>query len=73
MRVTLIGKPDCHLCDDARLVVEAVCPEGFEEISVFDDPSLFDAYAELIPVVLVDGRQVAHWRITRAELRAALA
>ncbi len=73
MRVTLIGKPDCHLCDDARLVVEAVCPEGFEEVSVFDDPSLFDAYAELIPVVLVDGRQVAHWRITPAELRAALA
>ena len=24
-RITLIGKPGCHLCDDARVVVERVC------------------------------------------------
>lgn len=73
MRVTLIGKPGCHLCDDARLVVQAVCPDGFTEVSVFDDPELFDRYAELIPVVLVDGEQVAHWRVTSAQLESALA
>ena len=53
-RVTLIGKPDCHLCADARQVVADVCAETGEEwaeVSIEDDPALFDEYWERIPVV----------------------
>ena len=74
-RVTLIGKPGCHLCDDARLVVASVCEatgNTFSELSIEDDPALFDEYWERIPVVLVDGRPHDFWRVDSGRLRAAL-
>lgn len=74
-RVTLIGKPGCHLCDEAREVVAAVTAElgeRFEERSILDDPSLQQLYWEQIPVVLVDGRQHDFWRVDADRLRLAL-
>jgi glutaredoxin len=74
-RVTLYGKPGCHLCDDARTVVERVCADlgvDWVEQSILDDPALQERYAEEIPVVLVDGRQHTFWRVDEARLRAAL-
>lgn len=74
-RVTLVGKPGCHLCDDARDVVVQVCAEtgtAFDEISILDDPALADRYAEYIPVVLIDGAQHDFWRIDARRLRTAL-
>ena len=74
-RVTLYGRPGCHLCDDARAVVERVCAElgeSYEEISILDDPALLERYAEEIPVTLVDGRQVYFWRVDEDRLRVAL-
>ncbi|MDD2818297.1 MAG: glutaredoxin family protein [Candidatus Nanopelagicales bacterium] len=74
-RVQLIGKPDCHLCEDARAVVQLVCSElniGFDEHSILDDPQLYDEYWERIPVVLVDDRVLEFWRINPERLRGAL-
>ena len=74
-RVTLVGKPDCHLCEAAREVVAAVCAETggtFEERSILDDPELADLYWEQIPVTLVDGVQHDFWRVDPARLRIAL-
>jgi glutaredoxin len=74
-RVTLYGRAGCHLCDDARAVIEAVCAElgeSFTEVDVDDDPALLDRYAEEIPVTLVDGRQHDFWRVDPDRLRAAL-
>ena len=74
-RVTLIGKPGCHLCETARDVVAAVTADlGVEwrEVSVLDDPQLLARYAERIPVVLVDGREHDYWRVDERRLRQAL-
>ena len=74
-RVTLIGKPDCHLCEDARAVIESVCAElgvGWEEVSIFDDPELADLYWEQIPVTLIDGVQHDFFRVDPARLRGRL-
>ena len=74
-RVLLIGKPGCHLCDDAREVVTRVTSdlgESFEERSILDDPDLQERYWEQIPVVLVDGSPHDFWRVDEARLRAAL-
>ncbi|WP_107764465.1 glutaredoxin family protein [Nocardioides terrigena] len=74
-RVTLVGRPGCHLCDDARAVIEAVCAElgeSWSEVDVDEDPVLLDRYAEEIPVTLVDGRQHDFWRVDPDRLRAAL-
>jgi hypothetical protein len=75
--LTLIGKPGCHLCDDARTVVGRVLADfpdvGFEERSILDDEALSAAYAEEIPVVLIDGRVHTIWRVDADRLRTALA
>ncbi|MFJ8072358.1 glutaredoxin family protein [Streptomyces sp. NPDC096176] len=73
--VTLIGKPGCHLCDDARAVVEAVCAETgavWEEKDITQDEELHRAYWEQIPVVLVDGEQHTFWKVDAGRLRRAL-
>ncbi len=75
VRVLLLGKPGCHLCDDARVVVAQVCAEvgvGWEERDILGDPELADRYWEEIPVVLVDGEQHAFWHVDPARLRARL-
>ena len=77
--VTLIGKPDCHLCDVAREVVETVVAElpedavDIQELSIADDPALYAQWWEKIPVVLIDGELHGHWRVSADRLRAALA
>ncbi|MBM7518179.1 glutaredoxin family protein [Nocardioides nitrophenolicus] len=74
-RVTLYSRPGCHLCDDARAVIEAVCAElgeSYEEVSIDDDPVLADRFANEIPVTFVDGRQHDFWRVSPERLRAAL-
>ena len=74
-RITLIGKPGCHLCDDARVVVERVAADtgaGWQELSILEDDGLREQYAELIPVVLVDGEQHDFYRVDESRLRAAL-
>ena len=82
IHVTLLSKPGCHLCDDAREVVRDVLAtfpprEGsaavvFDEKSILDDPELFDEYVEEIPVVLVNGRVHTIWRVDPERLRTAL-
>ncbi len=75
-RLTLLTRPGCHLCDDARAVVADVLegfPEvAFEERSIVGDAELERAYAEEIPVVLVDDRVHTIWRVDRERLMRAL-
>lgn len=75
-RLTLLTRPGCHLCDDARAAVREVLsahPEVvFEERSIADDPELAAEYAEEIPVVLLDDRVHTIWRVDRERLAAAL-
>lgn len=72
----LLGKPGCHLCDDARAIVTEVLADfpdvAFDEKSILDDPDLMDAYAEEVPVVLIDGKVHTIWRVDPARLRKAL-
>jgi glutaredoxin len=75
VRVRLLGKPGCHLCDDARAVIEAVCADlgvAYEEVDITADDTLMREYGEEIPVTFVDGRQHDFWRVDPARLRAAL-
>jgi len=75
MNVTIVGKPGCHLCDEARVIVEQVCAETsatWEEVSVLEDVALFDSYWEKIPVLLIDGAVHDFWRVDPERLRRAL-
>lgn len=79
--LTLIGKPDCHLCEVASEVVDAVvadlpdaAAERLEivEKSIDDDPALYELWWEKIPVVLIDGKFHAQWRLSPERLKDAL-
>lgn len=75
MLITLIGKPDCHLCHDARAVLARVCGDlglTWSEVSILDDPALYDEFWEKIPVVQVDGRTVDFWTVDEERLRRIL-
>ncbi|HTY71721.1 MAG TPA: glutaredoxin family protein [Actinomycetes bacterium] len=75
VRVRVLGRPGCHLCEDAVAVVSQVCADlgvGWDELDVSGDPALLDRYAEEVPVVLVDGEVLGYWRVSPDRLRAAL-
>jgi glutaredoxin len=69
--VILYGKPGCHLCDDAREVVECIRAEHpFElrEVDVSLDPELHRDYGERIPVLELDGEELFEFHVDAAEL-----
>ncbi|QWS34031.1 glutaredoxin family protein [Curtobacterium aetherium] len=74
--VTLLTKPGCHLCDDARPIVERVVAAHpgttLDERSILDDDDLRTEHAEDIPVVLVDGRVHSNWHVDADRLARAL-
>ena len=74
-RITLLGRPGCHLCDDARAVIERVAADlgvGWQERDITVSPDDMNEYWDKIPVILVDGVQVDFWRVREDRLRAAL-
>jgi glutaredoxin len=74
-RVTLYGKPGCHLCEEARTVVEAVRAErGFDllEVDITMDPRLHARYGERIPVLAIGDEEVFDYVIEPTALRDRL-
>lgn len=75
-RVTMYGRVNCHLCDEARAVIARVCAdlgEEYVEIDVDSDPELVRRFTDEVPVTLVDGQRHDFWRVSETRLRAALA
>ena len=74
-RITLLSRPGCHLCDDARSVIARVAAElgvTFEERDITLSADDLAQYSEMIPVTLIDGVQHDFWRVSEDRLRAAL-
>lgn len=74
-RITLVDRVGCHLCVEAERVVRTVAREtqnDWERVDVDSSPELLQQFDELVPVVLVDGRAVAHWTVTEDSLVRAL-
>ena len=74
--VTLYSRPGCHLCDEARDVLErlsAQTPFTIEEIDITRDDALHARYLERIPVVALDGEELFDYEVDeRALLRRIL-
>ena len=74
--VVLYGRPGCHLCDDARAVLERLrseLPFRLIERDIERDDGLLRAYLERIPVVALDGEELFDFFVDEAELRRRLA
>jgi glutaredoxin len=73
--ITLYSKPDCHLCDDARVALEGLSSElGFvlEELDISADEALHRAYFERIPVLVLDGEELCEYFVEEALVRERL-
>ena len=73
--ITLLTRPGCHLCDDARAVIERVAAElgvSWQERDITGSAEDILAYSDMIPVTLIDGVQHDFWRVSERRLRAAL-
>jgi glutaredoxin len=73
--VVLYTKPGCHLCDEARALLDDLAAEfdlAVTSVDITGDPSLDARYRWEIPVVTSGGREIAKGRIAEAPLVAAL-
>lgn len=73
--ITLLTRPGCHLCDDAREVITRVAGElgvRWEERDITSSDSDLREYWDKIPVTLIDGVQHDFWHVSEERLRAAL-
>jgi glutaredoxin len=71
--LTIYSKPGCHLCDEMKTIVHQVTASqsdtSIEEIDISTDSELFARYSLEIPVLLIDGRKVAKYRVSEEQLR----
>ena len=73
-RPTLYVRHGCHLCDDARVLLdEMLGSDGWDAIDIETDDELLLRYAHRIPVLAVDGAERAELVITRPDVEEALA
>jgi glutaredoxin len=74
--VVLYGRPDCHLCEEARAALERLRADGLEfeleEVDIEGDEELHRRYLELIPVVELAGEIVSELHLDEDGLRARL-
>jgi hypothetical protein len=73
--VTIYSRPGCHLCDEMKAVVKRVAQSvaiSLSEIDISGDGALEASYGLEVPVLVVDGRKAAKYRITEGELRRIL-
>ena len=76
IEVTLYTKPGCHLCESVGQVIEVVGRgRSFRLVvrNILEDEGDYAQYHEAIPVVFVNGREVARYAMTHREFEAALA
>jgi len=77
IRLTIYSRPGCHLCEVMKAAVDRVLPVvgmavAVEEIDISTDPELEARYGVEIPVLVLDGRKVAKYRVSDDELTRML-
>ncbi|MFM6967352.1 MAG: glutaredoxin family protein [Microbacteriaceae bacterium] len=74
--VELFGKPGCHLCDDARIVIERVLAEfpvaTLVTRNILDDAEWFETMKNDIPVVAINSVRHVNWIVDEKAFRAAM-
>jgi hypothetical protein len=74
-RLTLYGKPDCHLCDEAEDRVRAVSEQvgvAYRKIDIQSSPELFARFRYSIPVIEIHGGATLDWPVTTKQILAAV-
>jgi glutaredoxin len=75
-RLVLYTRSGCHLCDEMKAVIDeaaARTPFDLEVVDIGERPELEELYGDEVPVLLIDGRKAAKYRVTSSELARKLA
>lgn len=77
MKITLIGKPGCHLCDDALETMKEIVSQThidveWEVLSILEDDELKNRYSEEIPVIKINDQVHDIFRVDPERFRKAL-
>ena len=70
IRVDIYSRPGCHLCDEAKDVIDRVRqrrPFEVRVINIEEDPELEKAYGTEIPVVFINGNKAFKYRVDENE------
>ena len=73
--MTLYGKPDCHLCDEAEAIVLRVTSElrvPYVKLDIERSPELFERFRYRIPVIEIAGGETLDWPTTPERVRRAI-
>ena len=75
IRLTLLSRPGCHLCEEMRREVDAMLagqPHEWEVVDVDSDSDLLLRYGDSIPILFVNGRLFAKIRLPRFSSKVRL-
>ena len=75
IRLTLLSRPGCGLCEEMRHEVDALLaeqPHEWEVVDVDSDPRLSSRYGDSIPILFVNGHLFAKIRLPRLSSRQRL-
>ena len=67
----MYSKPDCHLCERAKQLLRRVQQRvefSLEEVDISQDSELSSRYGQDIPVILLDGREIARHFVRERKL-----
>ncbi len=74
LRLTLLVRAYCHLCDDMRAALAAhAAGVPVDELDVDADPALEARWGDRVPVLLAEGRELCHYRLDARALDAIIA
>ena len=69
--ITIYSKPDCHLCERAKGVIERCRTKAefaIEIVDISQNPELLQRYRDDIPVILLDGNEIARHFVRERKL-----
>jgi hypothetical protein len=75
LQMTIISRPECHLCNVVHRIalrLQAEFPIEISKVSAEDNPKVLALYGEKIPVVLIDGVERCAGKITEGDVRRAI-
>jgi glutaredoxin len=75
IKIEILTKNDCCLCEEAKAIVESVLPDYPATLKLIDiesDPSLFESFKKRIPVVRINGEESFVYKAHETTLRKKL-
>lgn len=75
LELTIYGRPGCHLCEEAKAVIDPMVREfgaTLREVNIDSDGELAERYSWDIPVIFIGAHKAAKHRVDPRQFRRQL-